>query len=361
MKKTNSKKNVAVVTFPLINNYGGIIQAYALMLVLSELGHKPTLINLKSERRYLSVSKYIFKKYVLFFLKKYRSATLTIKARNLENFIDKYISPKSDSIWSSKQLHKHFISNKYDACIVGSDQVFAKMGYPKFENDYSLGFVDDETIKLSYAASFGGNDYLGDINTVENHKINLQRFAGVSVREKSAVQVCFNRFSVNAKHVLDPTMLIDKKNYIDIIEGYSGQLGKDKLFAYVLDSDLIKNNIMTQFADKKEITINQINDGNNSKNIISMQEWLGSIYSAEHVITDSFHGCVFCIIFNKPFHCFVNIKRGADRFYSLLEMFGLENRIINGDIIDGDINWNDVNSKLEKYKLESLNFLNVNL
>lgn len=358
MKQTNSKKNVAVVTFPLINNYGGIIQAYALMLVLSELGHKPTLINLKSERRYLSVSKYIFKKYVLFFLKKYRSVTLTIKDRDLERFIDKYIAPKSVSIWNSKQLHKYFISNKYDACIVGSDQVFAKMGYPKFENDYSLGFVDDETKKLSYAASFGGDDFLGDTNTVEYHKKNLKRFAGVSVREQSAVQVCFKRFSVNAKHVLDPTMLIDKKHYINVINSSPEQLEKKKLFAYVLDSDLRKNNLMSQFSDRKGITINQVNDGNNSKNIISMQEWLGSIYSAEHVITDSFHGCVFCIIFNKPFHCFVNKKRGADRFYSLLEMFGLESRIINDDIIDEDINWNDVNSKLEFYKSESLDFLN---
>nr|PMH18893.1 hypothetical protein BCU73_21465 [Vibrio cyclitrophicus] len=357
MKKNNSQKKVAVVTFPLINNYGGIIQAYALMLVLDDLGHKPTLINLKSEKRYLSLGKYIFKKYILFFLKKYSSVTLTLKDRKLERFIDKYISPKSASIWNSKQLHKHFSSNKYDACVVGSDQVFAKMGYPKFENDYSLGFVDDETIKFSYAASFGGNDYLGDSNAVDYHKKNLQRFEGVSVRENSAVQVCFKRFSVDAQHVLDPTMLIDKNNYINIIGNFSGLL-KNKIFAYVLDSDLRKNNIMSQFADRKRIAVNQINDGNDSKNIISMQEWLGSIYSSEHVITDSFHGCVFCIIFNKPFHCFVNSKRGADRFYSLLEMFGLENRIINNEIVDYEINWDDVNSKLEYYKSKSLDFVN---
>ncbi|MCG7489693.1 polysaccharide pyruvyl transferase family protein [Vibrio sp. Of14-4] len=361
MKENNFKKNIAVITFPLINNYGGIIQAYALMSVLTQLGHNPTLINLKSEKRYISVAKYIFKKYFLFFLKKYRLVTLTVKDRKLEEFVNKYIESKSASIWNSKQLHRHFMSKKYDVCIVGSDQVFAKMGYPKFENDYSLGFVDDETKKLSYAASFGGSDFLGDISSVNYHKENLSRFAGVSVREKSAVQVCFERFNVNAKHVLDPTMLIDKKHYISIINSPLEQLEEKKLFAYVLDSDWEKNDQMSQFADRKGMTINQVNDGNSSKNIISMQQWLGSIYFSEHVITDSFHGCVFCIIFNKTFNCFVNKKRGADRFYSLLGMFGLENRIINSDINDDPIDWVSVNSKLEKYKKDSLNFLDLNL
>ena len=353
--------NVAVITFPLINNYGGIIQAYAMMVLLRELGHNPVFVNLQIESRFTSISKYFVKKYMLFFLKKYSNVTLTLKDKELKRFVDTYITPQTIAISDSKELHEYFESHKFDACVVGSDQVFSKMGYSKFENDYSLGFLNNEIIKLSYAASFGGSDYQGDQNRVEYHKSNLKRFDAVSVREKSAIDVCTRTFNVDAKHVLDPTMMIDKVKYIEIFGGSSKDEARKDLFAYVLDSGLSKTKIVQDFADNLGLSVHQINDGNGSAKPIPMADWLKSIFYSEHVITDSFHGCVFCIIFNKPFHCFINKKRGADRFYSLLEMFGLENRIIIDGVIDKPIDWAEVNHKLELLKLESAEFLQENL
>jgi len=330
------------------------------MVFLRDIGHEPTLINLQVESRFMSVSKYIVKKYILFFLKKYNKATLTVKDSELKRFVDEYISPKTIPISNSKELHQYFDDHKFDACIVGSDQVFSKMGYSSFENDYSLGFLKDKTIKLSYAASFGGG-YQGDEDKIAFHKANLKEFDAISVRERSAVDVCARIFDVNAVHVLDPTMMIDKARYLEIFSGPFMSGLSAALFAYVLDSDSNKTKIIQGFSESRGLNIKRVADGNGTDNIISMGEWLRSILYSEYVITDSFHGCVFCIIFNKPFHCFINKKRGSDRFYSLLEMFGLEDRVIDGVIIDAPINWTRVNKELKLKKIESAAFLHEHL
>ncbi|AZG35357.1 polysaccharide pyruvyl transferase family protein [Shewanella psychromarinicola] len=353
---------VAVITFPLINNYGGIIQAFAMMRLLEDLGHEPVLVNFQSESKLKSISKFIIKKYFLFFMSRFKNVTLTLKNKELAKFVDVYISPKTDPIYNSQDLKDYFRNNNFDACVVGSDQVFAKMGYTHFDNDYSLGFVKDDVIKLSYAASFGADRYQGDSQQIEFHKKNLNRFSGVSVREESGVNVCKETFSVDSIHVLDPTMMISSSYYLDIIAADKTELSNNnELFAYVLDSDEVKTNAIQKFAKNKKLSMRQINDGNASADVISMEKWIGSIYNAKHVITDSFHGCVFCIIFNKPFHCYINRKRGADRFFSLLKMFGLESRIIGDNISDEIIDWSTVNAKLEVNKSKSLAFLTIHL
>ncbi|WP_438469188.1 polysaccharide pyruvyl transferase family protein [Vibrio vulnificus] len=355
---------VAVITFPLINNYGGIIQAFAMMKLLEDLGHEPMLVNLQSESKLKSISKFIIKKYFLFFMSQFKNVKLTLKNKELAKFVDVYINPKTIPICNGQELKDYFLNNTFDACVVGSDQVFAKMGYTHFENDFSLGFVQDDVIKLSYAASFGADRYQGDSQQLEFHKKNLNRFSGVSVREQSGVNICKDTFSVGSTHVLDPTMMISSSYYLDIIaaDKIKTELRNDKeLFAYVLDSDEAKTTAIQKFSKNKKLSMRQINDANASVDVISMEKWISSIYNAEHVITDSFHGCVFCIIFNKPFHCYINRKRGADRFISLLKMFGLESRIIERDISDEVIDWSAVNAKLEVNKAKSLDFLMTHL
>ncbi|ENJ6565090.1 TPA: polysaccharide pyruvyl transferase family protein [Proteus mirabilis] len=356
---------IAVITFPLINNYGGIIQAYALMKLLSDLGHDPVLINFQSEKYFKSLIKYIVKKYILFFIKKYRNSVLTKKNYKLREFINLEINPKSQRIYNSKELYKYFLSNDFDACIVGSDQVFAKLGYSNFENDYSLGFLNKNIIKLSYAASFGGDKFLGDIEKIKYHSDNLKKFRKISVREKSGIKVCQDTFGIEAVHVLDPTMVIDKSYYINLIP-FNGCAEKErKLFAYILDHTHEKEKIISKIAESKQLSVKKVSDGNSSNNVLSMEEWLGNIYNSDYIITDSFHGCVFCIIFNKPFNCIINNKRGADRFHSLLSLFNLENRILVEEYseknITPDIDWNIINNKIKLLQDYSINFLKNNL
>ncbi|WP_277750323.1 polysaccharide pyruvyl transferase family protein [Pseudoalteromonas phenolica] len=109
------------------------------------------------------------------------------------------------------------------------------------------------------------------------------------------------------------------------------------------------------------MNIQSISDGNLNGKTISMYEWLGNIKNAEFVVTDSFHGCVFCIIFNTPFACILNEERGKDRFTSLLKQFGLESRLLNSQFIDTDIDWESVNKKINKLQDEAKRFLSFNL
>lgn len=95
----------------------------------------------------------------------------------------------------------------------------------------------------------------------------------------------------------------------------------------------------------------------------SIEDWLDNIKNSSFAITDSFHGMVFSIIFNKPFAVYVNKDRGADRFVSLLSFIGLEDRMINDEsdvdnLIKKTIKWEDVNEKLETLKKQSIQFLN---
>ncbi|WP_277750324.1 polysaccharide pyruvyl transferase family protein [Pseudoalteromonas phenolica] len=244
---------VAVLTFPLINNYGGIIQAYALMNLLKEEGHEPVLLNLQNEKFYKSYTKYIIKKYLLSFLGRFKNVTLLRKSAILKEFIDKEITPKTIAVYNASELKKLFKNDEFDACIVGSDQVFAKLGYPNFENMFSLGFVNDSVIKLSYAASFGKGSFSGEIDKINFHKQNLMRFKAVSVREDSAVSVCSELFDIKAQHLIDPTLAINKNYYIEMIEKSDYEPRNLGLFSYVLDVSLEKQEAISKLAETKKV------------------------------------------------------------------------------------------------------------
>ena len=161
--------------------------------------------------------------------------------------------------------------------------------------------------------------------------------------------------------MIDPTLAIDKEYYIDLINDSCLSDANPGLFSYVLDTDKSKKEAIINLAKSKKLDVTIINDGNLDGEVISMEEWLNNIHSADFVVTDSFHGCVFCIIFNKPFACIFNEGRGKDRFISLLKQFKLEDRVLDENFEDKDINWNSVNRIMEKLQENSRNFLSENL
>lgn len=345
---------IAVLTLPLLNNYGGNLQAFAMMEMLKNLGYEPYFINLKFKKNIEFYVKYSIKKYLLFWHEKYKNPPNLIQAQDMKNFIDKYINPKTIEIFDKNELATFFNDNKFDAYVVGSDQVFRNMGALGFKDIYSLGFIDNNTIKIAYSASFGTDKYSG-VNK-DYHTKNLSNFKGISIREKSGIKICQNIFNVDAEHTLDPTMMIDKQKYIDMFSNIAETLSKDKIFAYILDKNNTKKNTLYKISKKLNKQIYEINDGDVTTP--SIEIWLKSIHDSDLVITDSFHGCVFSIIFNKPFYCIINENRGADRFYSLLEVFQLKNRIIiDSDIDFKDIEWNKVNAILLESKVKSQNFI----
>lgn len=378
----SNKLKVAILTQPLHNNYGGLLQAYALKEVLKQRGHEVTVIN----RRTPTPSKLRLIAHKI--KNSLTSRTPDRKLRltepqkkiisiNTDSFINQYIPELSELITSNHGM-KNLNNQNFDAYIVGSDQCWRPTYSPKIEN-FFLDFAErTKNIKrVSFAASFGTSDWEFSNKQTKTCKKLLKKFDAISVREKSAinlVQTYLNRS--DAVHVLDPTMLLSKEQYNNIIKAQKTEKSPGSLNVYVLDKnpekDAFISNIEKQLGlkqfevmPKKRINIDKVIGSNiNDFQYPHPASWLKAFEDAEFVITDSFHGTLFSILYNVPFITLGNKHRGMARFESLLETFNLSERLVS-DIQSVDIdslqkrniNWQDVNEIINSKRNASLRFL----
>ena len=372
-------KRVIILSQPLHNNYGGLLQAFALQRIVKSLGFQVVTdrIKLKPKR------KTTIHKVLSYFINKIKTIAKIILghnlmtpqkymviSRNTQYFIDKFIDTVSIASLSESEVEK------FDIFIVGSDQVFRKLYSPVTE--YFLFALKDkkDKLKLAYAASFGTDDlseWTDDDITI--CKTLAPKFKAISVREDSGVEIFNKVFNSDAEHVLDPTLLLEKKEYLKIIEEEDAVIRSNVLMCYVLDKTPEKSNIINQRKEKKNLNLLEIMPkevfNKNTKDIErcvypSVSKWIAGFRDADFVVTDSFHGTVFSIIFNKPFICIANKERGLTRFTSLLKIFNLENRLIFSskdfsDTLLEDINYEKVNIIWKKWKDKSIMFLKDNL
>lgn len=330
---------IAIVTLPLHSNYGGILQAYALQTILERMGHKVTVIDRKRKlkpdvsitvRAKRFILKWILKQDIkpLYEIQKYKKDKV-INKKTWE-FIDKYINRRG--IKSFDEIKQ----KDYDAFIVGSDQVWR---YPYFVGSFKtrissafLYFAKNWNVrKISYAASFGTAKWeYPDEDTVICSEC-LSRFSAVSVREKEGLLLLSNYLNFkDGKVCLDPTLLLDEKDYLSLMNNCKSS--HSKLFVYYLDYDVDKYDLVKKISGEKDLTPFEFYNRNVSKKSVvvspSLQEWLQCLYNSDFIVTDSFHACVFSIIFKKPFIVFGNRERGISRYQSLLHLLGLEDRLI---------------------------------
>lgn len=366
---------IGILTLPLINNYGGILQAFALLKTLNKLNYNSFLIDKKSYPKSRFYFLKIKIKYLFYYLvkKEKKSWVLSNKERekrekersvNTSFFINKYVQPRTKAIYSSKELIE--LSKDFDAIIVGSDQVWR----PKYTDniyDYYLSFVEEQACckKIAYAASFGTDSWEYSMEEEKECSRLIKLFKAISVREISGVNLCQSKLGVNVSHVLDPTMLLTAKDYIEIIKIDSEKKSTGDLMVYLLDRNSESNSIVDLFS--KDYTVFNFESSNVSSNP-RVEEWIRGFYDAQFIITDSFHGCVFSILFNKPFIAIGNLKRGVARFESLLSTFNLEDRLLTGynkhkiyALKSEAIDWDPINKILEQRRKESLAFLTNSL
>nr|WP_289849106.1 polysaccharide pyruvyl transferase family protein [Paraglaciecola arctica] len=348
-------------------NYGGILQSYALMETLKKLDHEPELLYIKT--KYQPSWKGVVKKSLLsVFSRKYKNLYDGRVYKNTFHFVDKYIHPKTHPLENADDF-SNIEKNNYDAYVVGSDQVWRARMFRHIDRAF-FGFVkSDKPILLSYAPSFGVEswDYTEE-ETVKYQK-QIQRFSGVSVREDSGVELCKTHLNKDAVHVLDPTMLLSADDYRQLIIAANEPNHSGGLLTYILDETIEKLSSVDMILDELKISSFKINaKAHLAENIDDMvyptvTSWLKGFDDAQYVITDSFHGCVFAILFNKPFIAYGNKNRGMARFKSLLKMFGLEDRLVvqKSDLtkvkINEKIDWKSVNDKLKVHRSRSQNFL----
>ena len=371
---------IGVLALQLRYNFGGILQAYALQKTLNDMGHNAVHID---QCKYVSLGPW-YKKYPIYLKRAIRkhlgSEDIVVRADVAINNASKIISIHTEPFIEKyiKRIFTRDFSNikesDFDAFVVGSDQVWrTKYFFSKTENAY-LDFAKDWDIKrIAYAASFGTEEWEYNEELTLNCSNLVKKFNAISVRESSAVELCKEKLGVYAQHVLDPTMLLKKEDYISLFEQANIDKSDGNLFCYILDKKGEKDDIVNNIAKMLQLTPFYVNSRYQDSNAPleeriqqPVEKWLRAFHDAEFVITDSFHACVFSLLFNKPFIVYGNKDRGLTRLYSLLEMFGLEDRLATSledieKILLTAIDWKNVNKTHAEWKEKSISFLTNSL
>ncbi len=348
-------KNIGILTLQYALNYGGLLQCYALKETLKGMGYNPVIIDRIPDGFGL---KYVFK----------RTFVHPFTQKNYAGMRRCELRPMSKPVYSSKDLEE--LLKDFDACVVGSDQVWRK-GIFSVAGDYFFQNVNiPNVIKIAYAASLGVSEWEYDKKETEEISDALAKFKAISVREADGIDMLKNHCHVFAKNVLDPTLLADVDIYKPLIEK-SKKSGRGKIVTYILDWTDEKRKIVEQIEsllDKNSLDINPVENKNSTlygrlfKDGVTVYDWVKLVSTADYVITDSFHGTVFSIIFGRPFTTIGNIERGMARFTSLLGMFGLQNRLVLGPVNDNlAIDYSRTNEILALKRKESLAFLTESL
>ena len=349
---------IGIVTQPLHNNYGGLLQNFALQQVLKRLGHEPKTIDFVGR---ISFTRYLLstcKQLLISVLKCRRPQIMPYVAiptfRNpiMADFVNNHI----DRTRIVHSYAKEIINEEhFDAVITGSDQVWRPI-YNRYIEDMYLKFVPDSIKKIAYAASFGVDTWEYNSRQTRRCSKYAKRLNAISVRESTGVALCKDYLGVDATCVLDPTILAGADAYKPLLKE---KKGPDYLFAYILDITPEKQAYVESMAKSKGLeAIIKSADKNAT---LSVEDWLSMIANSSMVVTDSFHGTVFSILFHKEFYSIVNVERGGTRFSSLLSPLGLEHRMGDASQLQSletsPIDWKRVDHILDKQRQDSMNFL----
>lgn len=378
---------IAILTLFYKNyNYGGVLQGYALTQVLNSLGYSSEIIaydnglnqnpiykNLKEQCCQYSLSEAITK----VIEKSIEKLTFLIKCQIqgrkqlFERFIERNVTVS--------QIYNDFTIklcvNEYIAFISGSDQVWNPNSIRKL---YLQEFVNDEKLKISYAASIS-RDKLSS-KEAEIIVSCVKRFNAISVREKTAQKI-LDDFGISSVTVtLDPTLLLNDKQWNTVA---SDRIEPEKyVVCYFFSNSYKYRKQINKFCNDKKLKMLfipyakqkfNLSDGIGSGNRmddIGPAEFLALIRDAEYVFTDSFHGAVFSIIYRKEFVVYERDKDGGtsknSRLYDLLDIFKLKNQLINGNVdllkkLSVKIDYKSVKLILENQKKNSIEFLKESL
>ena len=243
-------------------------------------------------------------------------------------------------------------NNKYiDTFIVGSDVLWYYNAMIRTGYMHLLDFVDDDHRKIAYSTSFGNTSSFFPKQEMPRVYELMNRFDHVAVREFEAVDICKNRFDVEATQVLDPVFLTDDSNWAALADRAERKTEGPFLFAYMLDPTDEKAQQLILLARKKNLRLVSITDKQfnpeektrclQSCGILenaSIYEIVYHLRNAEFIVTDSYHGFCFSLVFRRNFMVLVNNNRGSSRFETLGRLLGVENRFT--DYVS-DISWNE--------------------
>jgi hypothetical protein len=350
---------IGLVSLPLTWNYGGILQHYALQKVLENYGHEVHIITIRKDRKNLFLNSLVKFKWQLIKLIGNKKLPLKHKLLDVERFKQREMSRLTDSFFSLDEVCDYLHANEIDTLVVGSDQIWNKDATHSL--DVSFLNFNYPARRFSYAASFAKNSINYKAEELVYCSKQLESFDGISVREKSGVDILKNSLSTYGVHVLDPTLLLDANLYPTECKELQTP-DENYLFSYVLDKNEDKDNFREVCCRELDLTNLDFIEHDGYRGV---EAWIKALANSEFIVTDSFHGMCFAVIFNKNFIVVANKERGLDRFYSLLKTLNLENRLVlpedlsryNFNNDDSSINWSEVNDLLKREQVKSREFI----
>lgn len=372
---------IGILTHPLDYNYGCLLQAFALQKTIKSMGHEVVTIDRFSNPRvaFFSQFKNWMKRIAAHYIKGKNvricwnpNLTMDMK-RTLFSKTQKFVERNITNTGIVFPSDLKMIDEKYqfDAYVVGSDQVWL----PHFSLNCFLDFVERDNVKrIFYAASTGSTSFADVPSLAMKCKSLSRKFSGISVREDSLLPVVKKVLGRDAIQVLDPTLLLDAKDYLAAC--VEKEEDSPIIFTYILDKtddkqilvDKVQKNLhLPIVAGSVEKDYERGKRMDINKCIYpSVDHWILNMARAKFVVTDSFHGTCMAITFRKPFVVVGNKARGINRFLSVLRLFNLENRLITDSTqfsssFFSQLNNDSISELLEKKRKEAIDYIKRNI
>lgn len=368
---------IGIITFwQSQDNYGQILQCYALQQYLRNHGHSPYLIRYIPQKEKTGLGNKILKicnpSYLFAYMQYRRNAQRQRDfnqrhPRRFDDFKNKYLKSTSRIFHSYEELWRESWTDT-DVFICGSDQIWSPN---QDKQAYFLRFAPVDIPKIAYAASFGRKELLDDYRVALPEL--LASFTAVSVREAEGLKFCHEAGYTDAVQVCDPTMLLDGSDYLTLT---TPQKDAEKYtFCYLINWEtFVPVDEINSLLKERNVKFFPAN-GCEKKNYfdvasdLRIESWLSGISNAEYVVTNSFHGTVFSILMKRPFVVLPLIGNDAQmngRIISLLKMLNLSERIYDSAVtlraqMARPIDWDDVYQRLMAVKSKSESFLEKSL
>lgn len=366
MNTPKNQRRVGVMTWFTFENYGSVLQAFALCKVLYKFGVKAELINYRPRQA----------------LERVKRRTITELASRAISKIARH-SPDAYSSKERSELFKSFVQTylpisspansfpelqalacKYDAVVCGSDQIWSPSC---FDENFFLPYVSDANRKIAYAPSFGVSS-IGDDEILRRTKDLLGSIGWLSVRERQGARIIIDLIGSKPEVTLDPTFLLSKTDWDNALDERGGTKS-GYLLCYFLGNSSKYEASVKKHSERLGLPVvtiptfcHQANEEPSSA--IGPLEFVRLFLNASYVCTDSFHGTAFSINFEIPFTAYkrfsdLDKKSQNSRIIDILSLMGLEDRLLhsNKGCPSRKCDFSEARSRLARMRNSSLSFL----
>lgn len=346
---------IGILTFPGSPSFGASLQMAALCRALENENIDVEIINYMNP--YMQKKEHLSSSVV----QKLKSAVANILSRRGSKEFQAF--ERTLPLYPKKRIHNtkelKSLSTRYDYFICGSDQVWN----PKvtgFDLNYLFAFCNDDSKKISYAASFGLNELPAEC--IDDYRKELSKFHRISVREERGQEIVRGLIGKECKLVIDPSMLLNKEEWEQRMVPVKN-LPEHYIAKFIFNHDDSVERWIEKLREKTHLPVLTIGGSVLSKfqkemftGAIGPQKWLYVIHNADYVVTDSFHGAAFSIIFEKEL--FISLASSTNsRLVTLCNNFELNDHIVPCDHFQRVIDYSKVKIKINEMQEESMAFI----